>query len=174
MNKLLLTIFTILFTVLVFEFGYFFGMERMKTQVVKGAPQFEEKSISIITMVKSFFTDGQNGKLSNLNLSYTYTGTIEKVSFEPQKIASGDFAFAPTEAAASIYIKTKDGTSRGFYFYESELANIKFLEKSKGGKLQEITHSSFKTGDKASLTTIINLLRPPTDNLIKVELIKNP
>ncbi len=173
MNKLLLAIFTILLLVLTFEFGYFFGMERMKTQVVKGAPQFEEKASSVITMVKSFFTDGQNKKLNELYLTYTYKGTIEKIDFRTQKITNGDFAFAPTEAAASLFLKTQDNTSRGFYYYESELERIKFYENVKG-KLTEIGRDKIKADDPVSVKTTINLLQPPTHNLVEVVVVKSP
>lgn len=173
MNKILIVIFTLLFIFLTFEAGFMLGMNKMQSQNLSNTNETIERSSSINSLVKNLFLDGQNKKLDGLNLTYSYSGTLEKLEFRPEKI-QGDFSFTPKDVAASLFIKTKDKTVRKFYFFEAELERFSYYEKSKDGDLIKIQPGEMTAKDRVSFTTTINLLQPPSNNLVEVVLVKNP
>jgi hypothetical protein len=146
-----------------------------KAQLIQNKPLILNKSEKIIksaeavgSKVKNLFKEGRTGSLVNLSVKYTYQGTFDKLEATNQLVGT-DYPF---DAALVFFFTTSNNKKMEYYYSQADLAKIEYLKKV-GNDLQTIDPKEFTSGDKIELIQEEDLLKPPKDNLIKAQIIKN-
>lgn len=172
-NVLLLTFFFVLLSVIAFEVYYFYGRPKKAAPAQNSKVNVTEVAKDITGTVGEFYKEGAAGTLSNLSITMTYVGTLTKLDPTERSITSYRTK-VPLSVALTLDLTTHDGHKKEFYLMKSEMSKVSYYLMDKDGKTTPATGKDIKPGDQISYSNTLNLLKPPSDNLMEAKITKLP